>query len=67
MDQIYLHIFSIFAEKKSSQEPVHEDKEENKKKRKKLKLLIKLYFALCIIVTNRIHIYQPLGQIHRIM
>ena len=54
MDKIYLHIFSIFAEKKSSQEPVQEDKEENQNS----KLLNKLYFALCNTVTNRIHIYH---------
>ena len=54
MDKIYLYIFSIFTEKKPSQEPVQEDKEENQKS----KLSNELYFALRNTVTNRTHIYH---------
>ena len=31
MEQIYLHIFSIFAEKENKSKPENEDKKENQK------------------------------------
>ena len=58
MEQIYLHIFSIFAEKKTTQVNA---KQEGKKTRKETVINQsnrKLYFALCFTVTNHIHIYH---------
>ena len=57
MEQIYLHIFSIFVEKKTTQANA---KHEGKKTRKETvinQLNRKLYFTLCFTVTNRIYIY----------
>ena len=60
MEQIYLHIFSIFVEKKTNQVNA---KYEGKKTRKKtviksIKTKMKLYFTLCFTVTDRIHTYH---------
>ena len=57
MEQIYLHIFSIFAEKKTTQV---DTKHEDKKTRKEtvINQTNKLYFALCFTVTDRIHTYH---------
>ena len=54
MDQIYLHIFSIFAEKKPRQEPVHEDKDE-KHKTKAIKQIVLHIMYHC----NKSHSYLP--------
>ena len=52
MEQIYLHIFSIFAEKENKSKPENEDKKENRNQSIKTKM------KLCHIVTDHIHNYH---------
>ena len=58
MEQIYVHIFSIFVEKKTTE--VNAKHEGNKTRKETVinQSNRKLSFALCFTVTDCIHIYH---------